>query len=82
MDYLIAQTTVFLLLAALLGGLVGWLLRGLGRPAGTADPDAANPDAANLDAANLDAARARVAELERDTARTDGPSDEHPRPGV
>lgn len=77
MDYLIAQTTVFLLLAALLGGLVGWLLRGLGRPAGTADPDAANPDAANLDAA-----RARVAELERDAARTAGPSDEHPVPGV
>ena len=65
MDYLIAQTTVLLLLAALLGGLVGWLLRGLGRPAGTADLDAA-----------------RVAELERDAARTAGPSDEHPVPGV
>ncbi len=31
MSYLIAQIFVCLLLAALLGGLVGWLLRGRGR---------------------------------------------------
>lgn len=53
MGYLIAQIAVCLLLAALLGGGVGWLLRG--RPAAP-------------DAGALDAAARRIADLEHELA--------------
>ncbi len=55
MAYLIAQIFVCLLLAALLGGLVGWLLRGRRRA-----------DAPDADA--LAAAQRRVETLERELA--------------
>lgn len=55
MAYLIAQIFVCLLLAALLGGLVGWLLRGRGRT-NVPDTDA------------LDTAKQRIADLERELA--------------
>lgn len=55
MAYLIAQIFVCLLLAALLGGLIGWLLRGRGR--------AAAPDAGALGTATQ-----RIADLERELA--------------
>lgn len=52
MDFLVAQIAVWLLLAALLGGLVGWLVRGAGRSDGAALADA----------------HRRVADLERQLA--------------
>ena len=55
MPYLIAQIFVCLLLAALLGGLVGWLLRGRGR-VGTADAD------------TLTTANTRIRDLEHELA--------------
>ncbi|HEX8298979.1 MAG TPA: hypothetical protein VF594_07430 [Rubricoccaceae bacterium] len=56
MAYLILQIVVCLLLAALLGGLAGWLLRG--RPQAPDDPGA------------LDAATRRIADLERELAES------------
>ena len=55
MDYLVAQIAVFLVLAALLGAAVGWLLR---RPA-RAVPDLS---------ADLAAANQRIEKLERSLA--------------
>lgn len=55
MDYLVAQIAVFLILAALLGAAVGWLLR---RPAHAA------PDLS----ADLAAANQRIETLERSLA--------------
>lgn len=55
MTYLIVQIFVCLLLSALLGGLVGWLLRGRGRA-----------DAA--DDGSLISARQRIADLEHELA--------------
>ncbi|HEX9952925.1 MAG TPA: hypothetical protein VGB53_14230 [Rubricoccaceae bacterium] len=57
MGYLIAQIAVCLLLAALLGGGIGWLLRG--RPAA--------PDGGALDTATR-----RIADLERELAESRG----------
>ena len=54
MELLVAQIAVWLLLAALLGGGVGWLARGAGRSDGAA----------------LAGAERRVADLERQLATT------------
>lgn len=56
MDVLVAQIAVWLLLAALLGGGAGWLVRGAGRSDGAA----------------LAEAQRRVADLERQLATTRG----------
>ena len=55
MAYLVAQIFVCLLLAALLGGLVGWLLRG-------------RAHARDADAGALGTAQRRIHDLERELA--------------
>ena len=60
MGYLLAQIFLCLLIAAALGALIGWFLRGLGRD----EPAPAAP----RDDAELHAARRRISELERELA--------------
>lgn len=77
MLYTLSTWALWLVLAALIGGVVGWLLRSLGRGGGGAASDhdvvagAGGADAAQLAAARDDAtrARARSAELEDTVAR-------------
>jgi len=67
-SYTLAKWALWLVGAAAIGGIVGWLLRGLGRHAGAAD---ANEESAAPMADELESLHARAAQLEPLTRERD-----------
>lgn len=75
MSYTLAKWALWMVAAAAVGGVTGWLLRGAGRRS-TELADAGDPDATEVELLNAEigALEAQLAECRASAAATDAPS--------